>query len=453
MHPPKPSAKRPIRPCLGALASATLGLLLGTNALAQQPALNVPPEQQGQALNTPAIQPSAVPGKPLVSVTGRTWPAGTHPGVLEQEQCELAMQAWKQKLQAGMTKAQAGPAPECNLSSTPEEYYQKHGYAAPGQNTVQAAPAQQAQTVRTPPPEAGTGVPREDFARVFNSLLPLSATQIRDTHRHMDALDKAKADITRPAHIGNRAIKASLTPGSATPTIRLAAGYLTSLVFTDATGSPWPILQVKSGSPDFEVQEPLKGLRTNIASLAAMRSIATSNLLVFLEGAPAPLTLMVTAGEGSADGRVDIQVTSDSASSLDEMARGLAQTDPALPRVNDSPEMAQVLQGIVPGGLRPLIVRGPMSSHVQAWSSPKGDTIYLRTSMQIQSPAPIRAGRSVDGTHAYVIPRAEVVTFFDRGNTWSISILGLSSPLGAIFNAKAQALGHQYPTDAARPGR
>lgn len=350
------------------------------------------------------------------------------------QECSRQRVQWEADKQSG--RPHADVQPDCsNLAN-----------AAPGSASAQngqagGTPGQPGALPATPPPlslQPGEGVPRADFARVFNSINPLSAQQIRQVHETYADLERAN---TLPApQMQNRSLRASIAPGAQMPVIHLTAGYLTSLVFTDSAGEPWPILQVRSGSEGFQVEEGVEGVRTNIAaiSVAQGRRHASTNLLVFLEGAAAPLPLMLQTDEKQADSRVDIQVTGSSPAAQDLAALAQVSGSDAL-ALNDSPLLAQVLQGITPQGLRPVAARGAMSGHVQAWATRDGSQIYLRTSMQIHSPAPLRAGRSVDGSNAYLIPRAEVVSFHDRGNVYDIYLSGLQAPLQAPGIRKASA--------------
>ncbi len=46
-----------------------------------------------------------------------------------------------------------------------------------------------------------------------------------------------------------------LSPGSVPPVVRLGLGYVTSIVFIDQTGSPWPIASYSIGDPTrFNIQ-------------------------------------------------------------------------------------------------------------------------------------------------------------------------------------------------------
>jgi intracellular multiplication protein IcmK len=93
-----------------------------------------------------------------------------------------------------------------------------------------------------------------DSTAAFNELLqqnlPLTPQQVVRLRQLIDVSQRAAAI---PANVPPKPVSTTLminlAPGTTPPAIRLAQGYVTSLVFVDSTGSPWPIAAYDIGDP------------------------------------------------------------------------------------------------------------------------------------------------------------------------------------------------------------
>ena len=99
----------------------------------------------------------------------------------------------------------------------------------------------------------------KSFDRASTGLLPLSPDQIRD---FMHKLEQTQ-DASVPPFAGQpqgqvRINTLSLDPGVEPPQVNLAAGYVTTINMVDATGEPWPIMDVGVGG-NFEVSPTQAG--------------------------------------------------------------------------------------------------------------------------------------------------------------------------------------------------
>ncbi len=87
----------------------------------------------------------------------------------------------------------------------------------------------------------------------------------------------------------------NLAPGTTPPAIRLAQGYVTSLVFVDSTGAPWPIAVFDIGNPKaVNIQWDGKG---NILMMQAVSPYSDGDIVVRLVGLPTPITLEIVSGQ------------------------------------------------------------------------------------------------------------------------------------------------------------
>lgn len=254
-----------------------------------------------------------------------------------------------------------------------------------------------------------------DDAVAFNSLLkqniPLSPRQIVQLHQEVDASQRASAI---PANIPPKPVSTTLmvnlAPGTTPPAVRLAQGYVSSLVFVDSTGSPWPIASFDIGNPK-AVNIQWDG-KSNILLLQAVAAYSDGNMVVKLVGLPTPVTLELVAGQRVVDYRVDIHVS------------GIGPNTKDIPMGDQLPNSANqlllgVLDGVAPPGSRQLMVHGADS---QAWLM--GEKMYLRTRMTVLSPGWMGKMVSPDGMQAYELPKTSSVLISRYGEPAELKIEG-----------------------------
>src|SRR5262249_35051863 len=121
---------------------------------------------------------------------------------------------------------------------------------------------------------------RQSYDRASNGLLPLSPDQIRDfMHRLEDTQKAAQPPSSGPPKGNVKLVTLSLSPGVDPPQIDLAAGYVTTITFIDATGQPWPILDAAVGG-NFEVSPTQAS--SHVVRIMPLTRVATGNLSVVL---------------------------------------------------------------------------------------------------------------------------------------------------------------------------
>lgn len=261
-----------------------------------------------------------------------------------------------------------------------------------------------------------TPAPGSDSAAAFDALLqqnmPLTPRQVVELRQHIDEAQRAAAIFPHiPPKPVSSTIMMNLAPGTTPPAVRLAQGYVTSLVFVDSTGSPWPIASFDIGNPK-AVNMQWDG-KSNILLIQAVQPYSDGNMVVKLVGLPTPLTLELVAGQRVVDYRVDIHVP------------GLGPGSKDIPEGEPLPESANqlllgVLDGIAPAGSKLLTVRG---ADAQAWAS--GEKIYLRTRLTVLSPGWMGKMVSPDGMLAYELPKTSSVLVSRYGEPAELKIEGL----------------------------
>lgn len=298
--------------------------------------------------------------------------------------------------------------------------------AVPQQVTVASAPP-----VTPPPiPKMGEGVDPAVLAAAYNNVFPLSDKQVESVLKNAASNYAAQnMRIPAPAKGVGTLVKIDLSPGAAIPVVRTTPNVVSTLVLTDSTGQPWPILQAVSGSPQFTVYEPTPGLKTNMVSVTAQGYGHQSNLTLFLEGAAAPVSFTLLSDQKTVDYRMDAMVMA-AGPNAKSVSMGAGYASAA---INTNTQLQELLQGITPKGLQELSVRGQMSGSVQAWSDAAGRKVYVRSSMPLISPSAYQVGRLVDGTYGYIIPRSEIVSFMNKGKVYDIQLSNLPSAGSSAF--------------------
>lgn len=257
--------------------------------------------------------------------------------------------------------------------------------------------------------------PSQDSMFAFNMLLqqnmPLTPQQVVLLRQQIDMSQRAASIPPNiPPKPVSTTIMVNLAPGTTPPVIRLAQGYVSSLVFVDSTGAPWPIAAFDIGNPK-AVNLQWDG-RSNILLLQGVQPYSDGNIVIRLVGLPTPITLEIVSGQRVVDYRVDLHVS------------GLGPNTKEIPLGTPLPNSADtllldVLNGVAPAGSRLLIVKGADS---QAFLL--ADKMYLRTRLTVLSPGWVATMSSADGMHAYELPKTSSVLVSRYGEPVELKIEG-----------------------------
>lgn len=314
-----------------------------------------------------------------------------------------------------------------------QQWLQSNGYADPAQTPTTAQTAGQAspQPANTTPPQPAfnpnpgqqslvnslpTVQGQADSNLAFNAMLqqnmPLTPQQVIMLRQRIDLAQRAAAV---PANIPPKPVSSTLminlAPGTTPPAIRLATGYVSSLVFVDSTGAPWPIASFDIGNPKaVNMQWDGKG---NILMIQASAPYSNGNIVVRLVGLPTPVTLELVTGQPVVDYRADIHVAGFGPNAKD------IDVGTDLP-ANATQLLLGVLDGIAPAGSRQVNVIG---ADAMAWTL--GDKMYLRTHLTVLSPGWFGTMMSPDGTRAYELPKTSTILVSKFGEPAEIKIEGI----------------------------
>lgn len=204
-----------------------------------------------------------------------------------------------------------------------------------------------------------------------------------------------------------RSLNIKFSSGLTPPVVRLSSNMLTTLVFTDAAGSPWEIESValnrslfSDGSDINQVavsptaQDAPQPSRTrNFLTIEPLNSYAYGNVAVTLRGLDTPVIFMLATGQNEVDVRVDARISGINP------AQKLTQAQNCLTgcfskELDDLTLM--FVDGTPPAGAQPLKAS---SSEVEAWEY--GESLVVRTTTPLIYPSFNSSVTSSSGVTVY----------------------------------------------------
>jgi intracellular multiplication protein IcmK len=250
------------------------------------------------------------------------------------------------------------------------------------------------------------------FKQVEEQLFPLTPEQIIRLKQkyHTSEFAQASSAGTPPKPTATSQF-VNLSPGSTPPVIRLSQGFVSSLVFLDSTGAPWPITAYDLGDPTaFNIQWDRTG---NTLMIQATKLYTYGNLAVKLSGLNTPVMLTLIPGQKAVDYRVDLRIQG-----AGPNAKSLPMEDGIPPAASDL--LLHVLEGVPPDGSTRLTVSG---GDARAWLL--DDRMFVRTNLTVLSPGWIGSMTSADGMHAYEMQKAPVLLVSWHGKVMQLKVEGL----------------------------
>jgi intracellular multiplication protein IcmK len=255
-------------------------------------------------------------------------------------------------------------------------------------------------------------VNKQAYKGVVQQAFPLTPNQIKDLHNRMDDTQRAAATpaYNQSPTPTSTSLILNLAPGATPPVIRLSLGFVTSLVFVDSTGSPWPIEAYDIGNPTaFDITWNKKN---NTLMLQARAAYTYGNMAVKLVKMNTPIMLTLVPGQRVVDYRVDLRVPNRGPHAKPEIV-GSGLPDEADERLLD------VLDGIPPEGSTRLTVHG---ADAEAWAV--DGVIFLRTRFNVLSPAWLATMASADGMNAYKMAETPLILLARYGKTTQLHVEG-----------------------------
>lgn len=261
-------------------------------------------------------------------------------------------------------------------------------------------------------PEWQKIIDKNAYHQVLKEAFPLSPGQIKKLRNRLDDTQRAAATApyNRPPRPTSSSVMINLAPGATPPVIRLSQGFVSSLVFVDSTGAPWPIESYDIGNPSvFDIKWNKKN---NTLMIQARAAYTIGNLAVKMVDLNTPVMLTLVPGQRVVDYRVDLRVPG-----LGPDAKPIFSGS-GLPNEADD-RLLNVLDGVPPKGSKRLTTKG---ADAQAWEI--GSTLFLRTRFKVISPAWLATLSSADGMNAYKMAKTPMVLLSRYGKTTQLRIEG-----------------------------
>ena len=287
-------------------------------------------------------------------------------------------------------------------------------------NTVPVDFATQAATQSAPlAPPTDTGPSSDDIqtarTKAFDALtlttLPMTSEQITKLRGLFAQSQRAaSAYPTAPPKAIISSQTVSLEPGATPPIIRLGQGFVTSVLFIDSTGAPWPIQAYDIGNPN--AYNISWDKTSNILMMQSVTQFTMGNLAIQLKGLSTPIMITIVPGQPVVDYRLEMRVQGLGPNAQPQVTNGLPDA------ANGS--LMNLLDGVAPPKAKPLTIP---NSNSQAWLMGK-DKIYLRTRLTLLSPAWISKMTSADGMNAYEIPKTPSLLVSNQGQIYNLLIEG-----------------------------
>lgn len=250
------------------------------------------------------------------------------------------------------------------------------------------------------------------YDNVEDQLFPLSDDEIKKLRRKFNGNEFVR---TLPVDTPPKPIATSqfvnLSPGSIPPVIRLSQGFVSSLVFLDSTGSPWPISAYDLGDPSaFNIQWDKT---SNTLMIQSNKLYTYGNLAVRLRDLNTPVMLTLIPGQKAVDYRVDLRVQG-----YGPNAKNMPMEEGLPPSASDV--LLHVLDGVPPPSSKRLTVSG---GDARAWLLE--NKMFVRTNLTILSPGWIGSMTSADGMHAYEMQKSPVLLVSWHGKVMQLKVEGL----------------------------
>lgn len=239
-----------------------------------------------------------------------------------------------------------------------------------------------------------------------DNVFPLQPTEIEALLQQLRLTQAAvQKPIERPPATPRAVVHTmELDPGAQPPTVQLLNGNVTSLSILDATGQPWPIVDIAFGGP-FDVKPPEAG--GHIIRISPLKEYAHGNMSVRLQKLPTPLTFTLEAGGQEVHYRFDARIPKLGPNAKTSLIdRGLTIT------AGEDSSLSAILVGTPPASAERLKVIG-VDGRTSAYRL-DGAT-YVRTPHTLLSPTWQSSVSSADGTNVYKLNDAPVLLLSDEG--------------------------------------
>ena len=253
----------------------------------------------------------------------------------------------------------------------------------------------------------------QSFNMALKQLMPLKPEQIRKVMEQFRITREATETPIVEPEPRMEVVTASLDPAASPVVIKTAPNSVSTISILDATGMPWPILDMTYIGP-FTIITPEDG--GHMLRIVPRSSHGTGNVSMRLVDMISPIMLRLTTGLDWVHYRLDIRIPK---------AGPLAKTPiieyGGLKAVaGKDQQLVSVLEGTAPPDAEKMTVQGA-DGRTTAWNV--GGRTYLRTPLTLLSPAWEASVAAADGTTVYSLSNAPVVLLSDEGRMVKAKII------------------------------
>jgi intracellular multiplication protein IcmK len=206
--------------------------------------------------------------------------------------------------------------------------------------------------------------------------------------------------------------------------LKVAKGYVSSMVFFDSYGNPWPIDSIAIGdSGAFNAEVVSKD--NNVLAMGVKRPFAQGNVLINLADLAVPLVASLVGDDYEIHSRLNIRIPKSGPNT--EFEAYVEKEMEAIPS-----EMMGFLNGEIPSG---AVQRKLIRANGEAWAY-QGH-YYIRTTNRLVSPAWINSVESPTGFIVYKLPMVSVLRIVEDGVIKNASIgdfVNVKDGFGATLN-------------------
>lgn len=258
--------------------------------------------------------------------------------------------------------------------------------------------------------DSGAGMV-EDAKRKASVLTP---DQIKAVADYLDAV-KYGANASEPggeiAKPVTSSVIADLSPGAVPLVVRMSRSMGSTLVFTDMSGTPWPVKGYKNFNESlFDVENPSEG--GNLLTIRPNSYYGAANVMVVLEGLSTPIVLTAVTGQKEVDYRLDVKVPGANPKHPAALPASIGAAAPDQPTW-----LSPFLDGLPPKEAKKLQSNTPV---VRAWQD--GENYVIVTRASLLSPAYLDSLGAADGTRAYSIHRTPTILVSVDGNPVKVDL-------------------------------
>ena len=247
------------------------------------------------------------------------------------------------------------------------------------------------------------------FDKVLDDMYPLTPDQIIEMRDRYEDTQRASVATIHPPRPTVTSQFVKLSPGSTPPVIRLAEGFVSTLVFLDSTGAPWPITSYNIGDPiSFNLQW---NKVDNVIAIQAKTMYKSGNMVVRLENLDTPVVVTLLTGQKQVDYRRELRIQGHG-------PKANSYTGDLYPDKENS-VLLGVLDGVPPLGSSDI---DSSDSSVVAWRL--GGRMFIRTRNKILSPAWVSSVKSADGMNAYEMQFSSTILLSIKGKVETIYLKG-----------------------------